>query len=163
MAYLGSVTQSCPTLRPHGLQPARLLCPWDFPGRKAGVGCHFLLQGLFLTQRSDPGLLCFLRWQVGSLPLSQPGSPAGSLREYRHISPHSHTFTSNLLGLCCSPSSGCVPTHLASIPDAAHSIFIWKECPFVTSMHARQELRFLNKETEASGKGWKDLLSTNQS
>ena len=31
------------SLRPHGLQPARLLCPWDFPGKNTGVGCHFLL------------------------------------------------------------------------------------------------------------------------
>ena len=37
-------------LSSHGLQPARLLCPWDFPGKDAGVGCHSLLQGLFLTQ-----------------------------------------------------------------------------------------------------------------
>ena len=29
--------------RPHGLQPTRLLCPWDFPGQSAGVGCHCLL------------------------------------------------------------------------------------------------------------------------
>ena len=33
------------SLRPHRLQPARLLCPWDFPGKNTGVGCHFLLQG----------------------------------------------------------------------------------------------------------------------
>ena len=32
-------------LWPHGLQPIRLLCPWDFPGKNTGVGCHFLLQG----------------------------------------------------------------------------------------------------------------------
>ena len=30
--------------RPHGLQPSRLLCPWDFPGKSTGVGCHCLLQ-----------------------------------------------------------------------------------------------------------------------
>ena len=35
--------QSCLTLRPRGLQPARLLCPWDFSGKNTGVGCHFLL------------------------------------------------------------------------------------------------------------------------
>ena len=29
--------------RPHGLQPSRLLCPWDFPGKSTGVGCHCLL------------------------------------------------------------------------------------------------------------------------
>ena len=32
------------SLGPSGLYPARLLCPWDFPGKNTGVGCHFLLQ-----------------------------------------------------------------------------------------------------------------------
>ena len=50
------VTQLCLTLRPHGLQPARLLCPWDFPGKITGVGCHALLQGIFPTQGLNPGL-----------------------------------------------------------------------------------------------------------
>ena len=35
--------QSCPTLQPHGLQPTRLLHPWDFPGKSTGVACHCLL------------------------------------------------------------------------------------------------------------------------
>ena len=39
-----------------------------------GVGCHFLLQGILLTQKSNPGLLCLLVWQVDSLPLSHLGS-----------------------------------------------------------------------------------------
>ena len=34
-----------------------LLRPWDFPGKSAGVGCHFLLQRIFLTQGLNPGLL----------------------------------------------------------------------------------------------------------
>ena len=33
--------------RPHGLQPTRLLCPWDFPGKSTGVGCHCLLRPKF--------------------------------------------------------------------------------------------------------------------
>ena len=33
--------------RPHGLQPTRLLCPWDFPGKSTGVGCHCLLRITF--------------------------------------------------------------------------------------------------------------------
>ena len=38
------VTQSCSNpQRPRGLQPSRLLHPWDFPGKSAGVGCHCLL------------------------------------------------------------------------------------------------------------------------
>ena len=55
-------------LQPHGLYLARLLCPQDFPGKNIGVGCHFLLQGIFLTLRSN---LCVLYWQVDSLPLSR--------------------------------------------------------------------------------------------
>ena len=38
--------QWCLTLRLQGLQLARLLCPWDFPGKHNGVGCHLLLQGI---------------------------------------------------------------------------------------------------------------------
>ena len=34
-----------------------LLRPWEAPGKNTGVGCHFLLQGIFLTQGSNPGLL----------------------------------------------------------------------------------------------------------
>ena len=41
------------SLRPHG----QLLCPWDFPGKSTGVGCHFLLQGTFPTQGLNLGLL----------------------------------------------------------------------------------------------------------
>ena len=41
----------------HVLEPARLLCPWNSSGKNTGVGCHFLLQGIFLTQGSNPGLL----------------------------------------------------------------------------------------------------------
>ena len=47
-------------LRTHGLQPARLLCPWDSPGKNTEVGCHALLQGIFLTQGSNSCLLCLL-------------------------------------------------------------------------------------------------------
>ena len=50
------VAQLCLTLRPHGLQPARLLCPWDSPDKNTGVGGHALLEGIFPTQGSNPGL-----------------------------------------------------------------------------------------------------------
>ena len=43
--------------RPHGLQPARLLCPWDSPGKSTGVGCQVPLQGIFPTQGLNPRLL----------------------------------------------------------------------------------------------------------
>ena len=37
--------------------PARIPCPWDFPGKNTGVSCRSLLQGIFLTQGSNPHLL----------------------------------------------------------------------------------------------------------
>ena len=39
---------------------------WIFSGKDTGVGGHFLLQGIFLTQASSPRLLCLLHWQAGS-------------------------------------------------------------------------------------------------
>ena len=60
------------SLQPHELQSSRFLCSWDFPGKNTGVGWHFLLQGIFPTQGSNPHLL---HWQVDSLPLSHQGSP----------------------------------------------------------------------------------------
>ena len=51
------VIKSCPTLVTPWTVAARLLCPWDFPGKNTGVDCHFLLQGIFPTQESNPGLL----------------------------------------------------------------------------------------------------------
>ena len=45
----------------------------DSPGKNTKVGCHFLLQGIFPTQGSNPHLLCLLLWQVGFLPLVPPG------------------------------------------------------------------------------------------
>ena len=45
------------SVRPRGLWPARLLCPWDSQGKSTGVGCHALLQGIFPTQGLNLGLL----------------------------------------------------------------------------------------------------------
>ena len=64
-----SVAKSCPTLQTHRQEPTRFLCPWDHSGKNTRMGCHFLLQGIFLTKGSNPHLLCLLHWQVGSLTL----------------------------------------------------------------------------------------------
>ena len=45
------------SLQPHGLKPTRLPCPWNSPGKNTGVGSHSLLQGIFLTQGLNLGLL----------------------------------------------------------------------------------------------------------
>ena len=62
------LTQLCPTL--YDPMDCRLLCPWDSPGKNIGVGCHALLQDIFLTQGSNLHLLCLLHWPAGSLPLA---------------------------------------------------------------------------------------------
>ena len=64
------------SLRPHGLQPARLLCPWDSPGKNTGVGSHSLLQRIFPTQGSNPVLL---HQQVDSLPSEPSEKPKDHL------------------------------------------------------------------------------------
>ena len=68
--------------RPHGLQPTRLLCPWDCPGKNTGVGHHFLLQGIFPIQGSN---LRVLHWQAGSLPLSHLGSSFGLVVTVKYV------------------------------------------------------------------------------
>ena len=60
------------SLRPHGLQPTWLLCPWNSPGENTGVGCHFLLWAIFRTQGSNLGLLHFRQILYH---LSHQGSP----------------------------------------------------------------------------------------
>ena len=57
------------------VQPVRLLCSWNFSGKNIGRGCHFFLQGIFLTQGSSLYLFLFLHLQAGSLPLVPPGKP----------------------------------------------------------------------------------------
>ena len=64
------------SLQPHGMQPARLLYPWDFPGKNTGVGCHFFLQRIFL----------------GIKPMS-PMSPALAARFYTTEPPEKPWYT----------------------------------------------------------------------
>ena len=74
------------SLQPHGLLPARLLWPWDFPGKTTGVGSHFLLQEIFLTQGLNPGPL-HCRWP----PALQAGSFLSHqccvLSHFSHVQP----------------------------------------------------------------------------
>ena len=54
--------QLCPTLYdPMDYSPPGSSFHGDIPGKNTGVGCHFLLQEIFLTQGSNPSLLCLLK------------------------------------------------------------------------------------------------------
>ena len=69
--YCCCTSMSC--LRPHELYLTRRLCPWDSPGKNTGVGCHFLLLGIFLSQGLNPHLL---HRQVDFLITEPPGKPS---------------------------------------------------------------------------------------
>ena len=75
------VAKSRPTLptllRPMDRSPLKVfLSLRDLPRKKIGVGCHFSLQGTFLTQELNSGLL---HWQVDSLPLSHQEAHGNSM------------------------------------------------------------------------------------
>ena len=74
IAEVYSVAQLCLTLcNPMDcMQPARLLCSWNFPGKNAGMGCHFLLQGYSWPRDWTKA---FIHWQADFLLLSHLGSP----------------------------------------------------------------------------------------
>ena len=74
------VAQSYPTLcNPMDCSPTRLLNPWNFLGKSIGVGCHFLLQGVFQAQGSNPGLL---HCEQTLYRLSHQGIPCKVLDKY---------------------------------------------------------------------------------
>ena len=69
--FSSSVVSS--SLRPHALWPARLFCPWGFPGKNTGVGSHFLLQGIFPNSEIEPRSPAL---QADALTSEPPGKPA---------------------------------------------------------------------------------------
>ena len=77
------------SLLPCGLWPTRLLHPWESPGKHTGVGCRFLLQGIFLTKGSTPGLdPRSPALQADTLTSEPPGKPMGTqiITIYRELS-----------------------------------------------------------------------------
>ena len=70
-----SVLSNC--LQSHGLTApsTSFFCPWDFPGKNTGVGCHFFLQEIFLTQGSNPHLFHLLHCRQILYLLSHWGRP----------------------------------------------------------------------------------------
>ena len=74
------------SLRPHGLQPTRLLRPWDFPGKSTGVGCHCLLRSssLLIAAAAAKSLqLCPTLCEP--IDGSPPGSPVPGILQARTL------------------------------------------------------------------------------
>ena len=106
--------------RSHGLQPTRLLCPWDFPGKSTGVGCHCLLRS------SHPGRHQTSLSILASIPSSSFSSPVlasvtllSSQPQLLCTLPTSNLFPSS--HLCGQPSCPGPPglLTLAATPQAA--------------------------------------------
>ena len=84
------------SLGPLGVQPARLLCPWDFPGKNTRVGCHFLLQDILLTQGSNLHLFHFLQWQGKVFTAEPPGKHKWCIiRQYEKYNNNSSNYHSH--------------------------------------------------------------------
>ena len=100
------------SLWPHGLQPTRLLHPWESPGKNTAVGYHFLLQGIFPTQGS---ILC---WQVSSWPLAPSGKPK-SKKEKILTSESVKGWIRSLLGTRSEAWWGCPDETPGSVQPAS--------------------------------------------
>ena len=92
-------------------EPASLLFPWDFPCKNTGIGCYFLLQGIFQTQGSNLHFLWLLQRQANSLLVSYLESPQYSLILGKNgsISISWINWYNDLRNRCWRPnhSSGC--------------------------------------------------------
>ena len=88
----------------------------DSKGKNTGVGCSALLQGIFLTQGSNPYLLYQLHWQWGSLPL-QPLSRVQHFATPRTTAPRlpCPSPTPGAYSNSCPLSQGCHPTISSSV------------------------------------------------
>ena len=91
----------------------------DSPGKNAGVDCHALLQGIFPIQGANPGLLCLLHCQVGSLPLL--------LLLLSRVS---------CVQLCATPETAA---HQAPLSLGLSRQEHWSELPFPSPMHESEK------------------------
>ena len=110
----------------------------NFPGKNTGVGCHAGLQGIFPAQGLSPGLLCLLRWQVGSLPLAPRGKPMDLECTQLNLKP----FTSCLFSVpsvsyitcCCSVTQLC-PTLSDSMDGSTPGFSVHHHLPEFAQTH----------------------------
>ena len=114
-------TQSCPTLWIRGLQPARLLCPWDSSSKNLGVGCHLLLHEIFPTQGSNPCLLHCTCWATGEAHLP---------KRNESIWPHRNLYSDVCSGL------------IRNCPQSKKNVHrLWMDKQTATQLHNKIPLR----------------------
>ena len=109
------------TILYYGLQPTRPLCPWDFRGKNTRVGCHFLLQAVFLTQGLTPGLL---HGQVDSFTTEPPGKPLVSISLVTFMQCHCQHQQTLPCSLIKFISQFTVPSLTHDVPSTHASMFL---------------------------------------
>ena len=117
------------SLQSHGLQPTRLLCPWDFPGKSTGVGCHCLLHVellvdifMFVSHVLFFPVSSLWQWMVPSSLVSLTTS------QHAHFSSTAKTAGSGLPGLSvltCTQPHGSRLSFYSSITALLCSLSLW--------------------------------------
>ena len=126
-------------VRPPGLQPTRLLRPWDSPGKNTGVGCHFLLQCIKVESESEVTQSCLTL--SDPMDCSPPGSSIHGIFRATVLEWGAIAFS---LNITIHRFKGTVSSKTALTPDASHT---WG-CPghwylWLTGSH-HNPLRFVN-------------------
>ena len=125
--HVCSVAQLCPILCDSmDCFPSGSSVHEDFPGKNTGVGCHILLQGIFLTQEWNP---CLLHWQADSLPLYHLGRPLLLLLLSRF----------SCVWFCATPQTAAQQTP----PSLGFSRQeYWSGLPFPSPMHENEKWKW---------------------
>ena len=126
--WKGSRSVVSDSLRPHGLQPTRLLRPWDFPGKSTGVGCHCLLHCIWLESTYWVDLK-FLNRNF-SLHVYKP-----SISNFNALTPHFKNVGNSFL---------IIPSHNSSpvLLDFVNSFLHCQDCIIVISYSVSPKLSF---------------------
>ena len=113
------------SLRPHGLQPTRLLCPWDFLGKSTGAGCHCLLLKSLRKTKSD---------QTNFPPYSDPWQEKRNATNMMPTDSKNHPTSSLLRSLCIwwSPASWTAVELVRSVFQSnSQGMLTVKQCQLV--------------------------------
>ena len=124
------------------LYPTRLLCSWDFPGKNTGLGCHFLLQEIFLIQGSN---LHLLRCRQ-ILYQGPPGKPSVPLKGRRILGtwaglPGGVTGDSSVETESPHQSSDFMPRNYSWLPPIQETDSHW--CPWSRGPPSKSSVKSL--------------------
>ena len=114
---------SCDSVWPHGLQPSRLLHPWDSPGKNTGVGCHFLLQCMKVKSESEVAQSCSTL--CNPMDYSLPGSSVHGIFQARVLEWDVSAFSETALSdVVMSPSRAGWPPIAVKVVNSSSSMFL---------------------------------------